>query len=138
MSLDSGTSGDVFDHLDELVDGVSLPASELDQLPHLLDDGAALGCPGHGDSASASKLEQPFVLKQPQRAQDGVGVDSENGREVSGWWESFTGLGFAVCDRASYLGGDLEIEEVAAVFLVHLDTYQCTRDTSSMLEWRQA
>ena len=84
MSLDSGTSSDVFDHLDELVDGVSLPASELDQLPHLLDDGAALGCPGHGDSASASKLEQPFVLKQPQRAQDGVGVDSENGREVSG------------------------------------------------------
>jgi hypothetical protein len=30
MSLEPGTSGDVFDHLDELVDGVSLPASELD------------------------------------------------------------------------------------------------------------
>ncbi len=55
--------GDVFDHLDELVDGVSLSAGELDQLPHLLHDGAALGCPGHRDSAPASKLEQALVLK---------------------------------------------------------------------------
>ena len=45
---------DVFDHLDELVDGISLSASELDELSHFLDDGAALGCPGNRDSASAS------------------------------------------------------------------------------------
>ena len=138
MSLDPGTSGDVFDHLDELVDGVSLPASELDQLSHLLHDRAALGCPGNRDSATAPKLEQPLVLKQPQRAQDGVRVDSEHGREVSCRWESFTGLRLAVCDRTPYLGGDLEIEKVAAVLLVHLDTNQCTSNTSSMLEWRQA
>jgi hypothetical protein len=29
-------SADVLDHLDELVDGISLPASDLDQLPSLL------------------------------------------------------------------------------------------------------
>ena len=55
---------------------------------------------------------KPPVLKQPQRAQHGVGVDAEDGCEVSCWWESFTGFGFAVCDRTPYLGGDLEIEEV--------------------------
>ena len=138
MSLDSGTSGDVFDHLDELVDGVSLSASELDKLSHFLDDGAALGCPGNRDSPTAAKLEQPLVLKQPQRAQDGVGVDSENGREVSRRRESFTGLRFAVCDRTPYLGGDLEIEEVGAGFLVHLDTNQCTSNTSSLVNrWLQ-
>src|SRR5262245_48546672 len=58
-------SGDVLDHLDELVDGVSLSASELDEFSDFLDDGAAFGCPGDGDSAAAAKLEQPFVLEQP-------------------------------------------------------------------------
>ena len=128
----------VLDHLDEFVDGVSLPASELDQLSNLLHDGAAFGCPGHGDSATAPKLEQPLVLKQPQRPQDGVRVDPENGREVSCRWESFAGLRLTDCDRTPYLGGDLKIEEVAAVLLVHLDTNQCTSNTSSMLEWREA
>jgi hypothetical protein len=128
----------VLDHRDELVGGVSLPAGELDQFAHLLDDGAALGCSGNGDSAPAAKFEQPFVLEQPERAQHGVGVDTEDGREVSCGWESFTRLCLAVCDRTAYLGGDLEVEEVAAVLLVHLDTNQCTSNTSSMLEWRQA
>jgi hypothetical protein len=76
-------SGDVLDHLDELVDGISLPLSELDQLPNPLHDSAALGGPGHGGPATASKFEQPLVLKQPQRAQDGVRVDSEDSREFS-------------------------------------------------------
>ena len=58
-------SGDVFDHLDEFVDGVSLAAGELDELTDFLDDGAAFGCPGDGDSASAAKFEQSFVLEQP-------------------------------------------------------------------------
>ena len=38
----------------------------------------------------------------------------------------------AVCDR-TYLGGDLEIEEVGAVLFVHLDTNQCTSNTSSLV-----
>ena len=95
-------SGNVLDHLDELVDGVSLRAGELDQLSHLLHDGAALGCPGHRDPATATKLEQPLVLEQPQRAQDGVGVDAEDGREVSCRWESLAGLRLPVCDRTTW------------------------------------
>jgi len=55
-SLDD--SADLLDHLDELVDGISLPASELHQLPNLLHDSAALGRPGHGRTTTASKFEQ--------------------------------------------------------------------------------
>ena len=107
-------------------------ASELDKLSDLLHDRAALGCPGNRDSATAPKLQQPLVLKQPQRAQDGVGIDSEHRREVSCRRESLTGLRLAVCDRTPYLGGDLEVE-VGAVFLVHLDTNQCASNTSSLV-----
>jgi hypothetical protein len=53
-------SGDVVDHLDELVGGVSLSAGELDQLVNLLHDGAAFGRAGHGDAAAAAKFEQSF------------------------------------------------------------------------------
>jgi len=49
--------GHVLDHLNELIGGISLPASELDQLPHLLHDGSPLGCPGHGGPSTTSKLE---------------------------------------------------------------------------------
>ena len=58
-------SGNVLDHGDELVDRIALGAGEVDQFSYFLDDGAALGCPGYGDSAPAAKLEQPFVLEQP-------------------------------------------------------------------------
>jgi hypothetical protein len=57
-------SGNVLDHRDELVDGVSLRASELDQLPHFLHDRAALGCSGNRNPAAAAKFEQSFVLEQ--------------------------------------------------------------------------
>lgn len=49
--------GDVLDHLDEFVDGVSLAAGELDEFADLLHDGAAFGCPGDRDSAAAAELE---------------------------------------------------------------------------------
>jgi hypothetical protein len=134
MSLErlAQPSADVLNHLDELVVGVTLSASELDQLTNLLHDGATLGRPGHRNAATATKLEQPLVLKEPQRAQDGVRVHTENGREVSCWRESLTGLHVAVRDRTTYLGGDLEIE-VGRVLLVHLDTNQCTSNTSSIV-----
>ncbi len=126
------SSAHALDHLDELVHGISLPASELDQLPDPLHDGSALGRPGHRDPAPTSKFEQALVLKQPQRAQDGVGVDTEDSREVSSRRKSFTGLRLPVCDRTPYLGGDLEIE-VGPVLLVHLDTNQCASNTSSLV-----
>ena len=64
-TIPQGTSGDVLDHVDELVDGVSLPASESDQLPNPLHDRSALGCPGHGDPATAPELKQTLVAEHP-------------------------------------------------------------------------
>jgi len=43
----------VLDDLDELVEAVALTAGEGDELLCLLDDGAAFGCAGDGDAASA-------------------------------------------------------------------------------------
>ena len=137
MSLARLPSGDVLDHLDELIDGIALPAGELHQLSNLLHDRSPLGRPGHSDAATASKLEQPLVLKQPQGAKDGVRIDSENGREVSCRRESLSGLRLSLCDGTPDLGGDLEIE-VGPVLLVHLDTNQCTSNTSSLVNRRLA
>jgi hypothetical protein len=127
---------DFFDHLDELVDGISLAASELDELPNFLHDGSALGRPGHDRAATASKFEQPLVLKQPQRAQDGVGVDPQDGRKVSCRRKSLTGLRLSVRDRTPNLGGDLLIE-VGPSCLVQLDTNHCASNTSSTVGRRR-
>ena len=133
MSLERlGPLADVLDHLDELIDGVPLPAGELDELPSLLHDRSALGRPGNRNSATAPKLEQALVLQQPQRAQDGIRVHTENGRKVAGRRKPFTGLRLAVRYRTTYLGGDLEVK-VGVVILVHLDSNQCTSDTSSLM-----
>jgi hypothetical protein len=125
-------SANVLDHLDELVDGVALPASELDQLPHLLHDRSTLGSSRNRDSATRPKLEQTLVLEQPQRAQDGVPIYTENGREVSRRREPLTGFGLTVSDRTTYLGSDLQID-VGAILFVHLDTNQCTNHTSPLV-----
>jgi hypothetical protein len=63
--LSAPSLGDVLDHLEELVYRVPLPANELDQLANLLHDDAALGRPGNRNAATAAKLEQPLVLRQP-------------------------------------------------------------------------
>ena len=113
MSLEPRTSGDVSIMATSSSTAACVRANSTSSRTFCMT--APAGCPGHRDSAPASKLEQALVLKQPQRAQHGVGVDAEDGCEVSCWWESFTGFGFAVCDRTPYLGGDLEIEEVGCL-----------------------
>lgn len=52
-------SGDVLDHLDELVDGIALPASELDELANPLHHSATLGRPGNRNSATAPARTVP-------------------------------------------------------------------------------
>ena len=60
-----------------------------------------LGGSGDGDAAAAAELEQAFVAELAECAQDGVGVDAEDGGKVFGRREAFAGLGFAVGDRAA-------------------------------------
>jgi hypothetical protein len=61
----SSSSADVLDDLDQLVEAVALPAGEVDEFFGSLDDGAAFGCSGDMDAASASELEQSFVAELP-------------------------------------------------------------------------
>ena len=111
---------DVLDDGDELVDAVALEAGEVDELLRARHDGAPLGGAGDGDAATAPELEQALVAQQPERPQDGVGVDVEDGGEVFCRWEPFAWFGLAVGDRAADLGGDLLVE-VGGVRFVDLD-----------------
>ena len=113
-------SGEVFDDLDELVGAVSVLACEVEELSSALDDCAAFRCAGNRDAAAAAEFEHAFVAELAESAEDGVGVDAEDGGEVFGGWESITALGFAVGDGAADLACDLFVQ-VEGVFVVELD-----------------
>jgi hypothetical protein len=55
---------------------------------------------------------RPFVAERSQGAEDGVGVDAEEGGKVARRWEALAGFRFAVADRSADLGGDLLVEAV--------------------------
>ena len=97
-----------------------LLACEVDELSSALDDRAAFGCAGDRDAAAAAEFEQAFVAELAEGAEDGVGVDAEDGGEVFGGWESFAGFGFAVGDGAADLACDLFVQ-VEGVVVVELD-----------------
>ena len=103
-------SPELLDDLDEFVGFVALCAGVVEEIFGAFDDGALFGCAGDGDAAAAAELEQAFVAELAEGAEDGVGVDAEDGGEVSGGREPFAGLGFAVGDGAADLGGDLFVQ----------------------------
>ena len=103
----------------EFVGLVAVAAGEVEEFLGLFDDGAVFGVSGDGDAAAAAELEQAFVAELAEGAQDGVGVDAEDGGEVFGGWESFAGFGFAVGDGAADLAGDLFVK-LDGAFLVQL------------------
>jgi hypothetical protein len=84
------------------------------------DEGALFRGAGDRDAAAAAEFEQAFVAELSQGAEDGVGVDAEDGGEVFGGWESFAGFGFAVGDGAADLACDLFVQ-VEGVVVVELD-----------------
>jgi hypothetical protein len=96
-----------FDESGEFLSSVAVVAGELDQLPSPRDDGADFRRTGHGDAASATKLQQALIAQHPKGSKDGVGVDVEDRRQVSGRWQSFAAPGLTVGDGASKFGGDL-------------------------------
>jgi hypothetical protein len=99
-------SPELFDDPDQLVGLVALGAGVVEKLLRLLDDGALLRGAGDGDPAAAAEFEEALVPELAEGAEDGVGVDLEDGGEVFGWREPFSGFGFAACDRAADLAGD--------------------------------
>ena len=95
------------------------------------EDGAALRRAGDVDAAAALKLEQPFVAEEAERAEDGVGVDTEDCCEVAGGREPLAGLRFAVGDGAADLGSDL-LEEFDRFGTVDLDAKHRASNNSIM------
>ena len=113
-------SPELLDDLDEFVGFVAVHAGVVEEFFCLFDEGALFGGAGDGDAAAAAEFEEAFVAELAECAQDGVGVDAEDGREVFGGWEPFAGFGFAVGDGAADLGGDLFVQ-VEGVLAVELD-----------------
>ena len=93
-------SPELLDDLDEFVGFVAVAAGVVEEFFGVFDDGALFGGAGDGDAVAASEFEEAFVAELAEGAEDGVGVDVEDGGEVFGGWESFAGFGFAVGDGA--------------------------------------
>jgi hypothetical protein len=100
----------VFDHSDDLVAAVALGACVFDEFVDTAEHGSALWCAGDRDAAAASEFEQSFVTEGVERAQDGVGVDTEDGCEVFGERQPVAWAGFAVGDCAADLSRGLQVE----------------------------
>jgi hypothetical protein len=133
MSLDCDRRlGDVLDDLYEFVDAIAVFACERHELSRSLDDGTTVGRSRDGDAAAAAEFEQAFVAELAESAEDGVGVDAENGGEVFGGWESFAAFGFAVGDGAADLACDLFVQ-VEGVVVVELDISHGAMHYSSIL-----
>ena len=131
-----GWSADLLDDLDQLVGAVTLLAGEVDEVPRSLDDSATLRCARDRDAASAAELEQSLVAEEPERTQDGVRVDAEDGGEVFCGWEALAGLCLALGDRTANLGGDL-LEEIGGIATVEFDIQHDASNTSVTDSGRQ-
>lgn len=114
-------SAEALDDLDQLSGVVSVRSGEGDEFASARRDRTAIGCASDGDAAAAAELEESFVSERPQGAQHGVCVHADYRRQVLGWWESLAGLGLALGDRATDLGGDLLVQ-VGWVVSAYLDS----------------
>ena len=114
-------SSEFLDDLDEFVGFVAVAPGVVEEFFGAFDDGALFGSAGDGDAAAAAEFEQAFVAELAEGAQDGVGVDAEDGGEVFGGRESFAGFGFAVGDGAADLAGDLLVADRVGSSSVDLD-----------------
>jgi photosystem II stability/assembly factor-like uncharacterized protein len=122
-------SAHAFDDLDELVQFVAVSAGKMDELPRSDDDLSVRRSRRNCDSASAPKLEQPLVAELSERAQDRVRVDAQHRRQVTCRRESIAGLGLSLCDRPTYLAGDLLVK-IDGLVAVELDMKHGASNTS--------
>jgi hypothetical protein len=120
------------DDADQLLKSVAVSAGEPNKLTGVLYHFALLRRSGDGNAAATAELQQAFFAKFAEGAQDGVGVDAEDGREVARGREPLSLFGFTVCDRAADLRGDLDVE-VDGFVTVDLDAQHDATYISSML-----
>lgn len=106
----------------KLVAPVSMGPGKREEFLGLGDNRTLLKCSGNDDGPSSTHFEQALISKQPKRAQHGIGVDSEDRREVLGLGYPVSRTRFSVRDRPSNLGRHLIVEQclVATIHLAQL------------------
>src|SRR5262249_9266114 len=118
-----GGSGQALNQLDELVPLVAVVPGKVEQLTGVAMNGALLGSAADGDAPAAAELEQALLAELPERAQHGVAVDPEDGREVACRRKPLARPGLAVGDCPADLGRHLLVQVVSAA-AVDVDSEQ--------------
>jgi hypothetical protein len=111
-----------------------MPARQADEIARLRQDGSGGRRSRNGHSTPAAELEQTFVPKRSESAQDGIGVDPEDGREVTSRRQSLAGPRLSLGDRATDFCGHLLVE-IDGLATVNLDNPHGASHGSTIGGW---
>ncbi len=120
------------DQCNNFVASVTLSSSEVEELANIRDHGTALRGYDDAHATSPGEVEQTFITKDVQRADDRVLVDPENQSQVDRRGQAFTLGGFTLGDGAPNLGGHLLVES-SRIVLVNLGRSHGTVRHSTIL-----
>ena len=95
----------------QLVTSIAPLTSKRQDFVELCDDCSLLGGPSNPDCSTSSHLKQSFATEKAQRAQNRIGVDTEDNRQVFGSRDLLSRQRLAICDCSSNLGGNLFMEQ---------------------------
>ena len=76
----------------QLLTPVAVASPKFDEFLHLGDHHAPLGDSGDRDRAAAARFQESLLPQKAKRAEDRVGVDPEDRREVLRLGDPFPGL----------------------------------------------
>lgn len=93
---------------------------ELDEFAHARAEFALLWRRHDRDAPTAPDLEQPFIPKLPERAEDGVSVHLQHGGQIYRGREPLARARLSARDRAANLGRNLLVQ-VCRLVSVQLD-----------------
>lgn len=93
---------------------------ELDEVAHPRVELALLWRRDYGRAPTAPELEQPLVPQLAERAEDGVPVHLQHGRQIQRGREPLARTGLSSRDRAANLGRNLLVQ-ICRLISVELD-----------------
>lgn len=102
--------GQLLNQCDQFLTAATLPASEIHQLAYFKHEGTTLLGSSHAYASTTSEVDRPFITKNSQRAQDGVSINTQHGREVNRRRKPFTGFDLSIRDGFSNFRGDLIVQ----------------------------
>lgn len=127
----SSRSGQLGDHVDDVLSPISVAPGELDQVTRPAQHGAPFGCSSYRDASPSAKLEQPLVSKDSEGAPHGICIDVKDGCEVSSGWQPLASSCLTLSDCASDLRRDLVVQSEVFV-TVYLDSEHGAINSSTM------